>query len=188
MLVGNGSSIHCSDSRWASIVSGGSCSQAGGGPSSSMVAGEVRAVNRKHALLIGAKAIRGNLNKPIRSLRGLSLVVLEFLWSSRSYLKAAEWFLGFCNLVFHWLGNHTLTRKWSFIGSFAIQVTLRDHLIEDLRNFAAGGGHCLLWPEVTAFLSHISQFAARGRQGYRTGSGQEKRTIAAVYEARSSCN
>ena len=29
-----------------------------------------------------------------------------------------------------------------------------DHLPKDIRNFAAGGGHSLLWPEATTFLSH----------------------------------
>ena len=29
-----------------------------------------------------------------------------------------------------------------------------DYPLKDVRNFAAGGGHNLLWPEATTFLSH----------------------------------
>ena len=31
---------------------------------------------------------------------------------------------------------------------------LADYPLKDVRNFAAGGGHSLLWPEATTFLSH----------------------------------
>ena len=31
---------------------------------------------------------------------------------------------------------------------------LSDHLPKDVRNFAAEGGHSLLWPEATTFLNH----------------------------------
>ena len=30
---------------------------------------------------------------------------------------------------------------------------LADYPLKDVRNFAAGGGHSLLWPEATTFLS-----------------------------------
>ena len=29
-----------------------------------------------------------------------------------------------------------------------------DYPLKDVRNFAAGGGHSLLWPEATTFLRH----------------------------------
>ena len=42
--------------------------------------------------------------------------------------------------------------------------SLSDHLIVDVRNFAARGDHSLLWPEATTFLNHLgSLFAAGGR-------------------------
>ena len=31
---------------------------------------------------------------------------------------------------------------------------LSDHLLKDVRNFAAEGGHSLLWPEATTLLNH----------------------------------
>ena len=36
---------------------------------------------------------------------------------------------------------------------------LTDHLIEDIRNFAAGGGHSSLWPEATIFLNHRGAYS-----------------------------
>ena len=32
--------------------------------------------------------------------------------------------------------------------------SLTDYPLKDVRNFAARGGHSLLWPEATTFLSH----------------------------------
>ena len=34
-----------------------------------------------------------------------------------------------------------------------------DYPLKDVRNFAAGGGHSLLWPEATTFLSHRGAYS-----------------------------
>ena len=36
---------------------------------------------------------------------------------------------------------------------------LADYPLKDVRNFAAGGGHSLLWPEATTFLSHKGAYS-----------------------------
>ena len=36
---------------------------------------------------------------------------------------------------------------------------LADYPLKDVRNFAAGGGHSLLWPEATTFLSHRGAYS-----------------------------
>ena len=36
-----------------------------------------------------------------------------------------------------------------------------DYPLKDVRNFAAGGGHSLLWPEATIFLSHREPIRGR---------------------------
>ena len=43
-------------------------------------------------------------------------------------------------------------------------IQFSDYPFKDVRNFAAGGDHSLLWPEATIFLSHMRiLFAAEGR-------------------------
>ena len=37
--------------------------------------------------------------------------------------------------------------------------TLSDHFLKHVRNFAAGGGHSLLWPEATTILSHREAYS-----------------------------
>ena len=34
-----------------------------------------------------------------------------------------------------------------------------DYPLKDVRNFAAGGGHSLLWPEATTFLSYRGAYS-----------------------------
>ena len=34
------------------------------------------------------------------------------------------------------------------------QLNFSDYPLKSVRNFAAGGGYSLLWPEATTFLSH----------------------------------
>ena len=36
---------------------------------------------------------------------------------------------------------------------------LADYPLKDVRNFAAGGGHSLLWPEATTFLSYRGAYS-----------------------------
>ena len=49
---------------------------------------------------------------------------------------------------------------------------LSDHLSKDVRNFAAEGGHSLLWPEATTFMNHRGAYpqpeAATDACGRRT--------------------
>ena len=37
-----------------------------------------------------------------------------------------------------------------------------DHLLKHVRNFATGGGHCLLWPKATPFLCHRRAYSRLG--------------------------
>ena len=48
---------------------------------------------------------------------------------------------------------------------------LSDHLPKDVRNFAAEGGHSLLWPEATTFLNH------RGAYDYLNNDASSKRSF-----------
>ena len=40
-------------------------------------------------------------------------------------------------------------------------ITFGDYPLKDVRNFAARGGHSLLWPEATTFLSHREAHSRR---------------------------
>ena len=45
------------------------------------------------------------------------------------------------------------------INRHPVSLVFGDYPLKDVRNFAAGGGHSLLWPEATTFLSHRGAYS-----------------------------